>query len=212
MVKGVGLSTDPAEIVGRTLAANLRALRQTRGWRLDELAARSGISRGMLQQIETERTNPSIATLARICATLGTSIGQLCEPPEELGQISRAADADVRSAGRQSQARLLVNDGQAPFVELWEFIVAAGDEISSHAHPDGTRELLHVHQGTLTVDIEGASFQVGPGDALRMRGDRTHAYRNTGPQPVRLTMTVVYAGNRDPRYAPKDQSTSPPPG
>lgn len=73
--------TDPAEAVGYTLAANLRAARQARGWRLDELATRSGVSRNMLQQIETCRTNPSIATLARVSATLGVSIGRLVEPP-----------------------------------------------------------------------------------------------------------------------------------
>jgi transcriptional regulator with XRE-family HTH domain len=196
---------DPAEVVSRTLAANLRALRQMRGWRLDDLASRSGVSRGMLQQIETGRTNPSVATLARISATLGTSIGQLVEPPEELGLVVRAADAEVHHGGRESECRLLVNDGQAPFIEFWDFLIAPHDEISSPAHPPGTREMLHIHQGRMTVDIAGASFEVEEGDALRMRGDRSHAYRNPGPQPVRLTMAVVYSGDRDPRYAPSTE-------
>jgi transcriptional regulator with XRE-family HTH domain len=193
---------DPAEIVGRTLAANLRAARRARGWRLDDVASRSGVSRGMLQQIETGRTNPSIATLARICAVLGTTIGRLVEPPEELGRVVPAADAEVRKAGRESRARLLINDGDAPFIEFWDFTIASGDEIGSPAHPAGTRELIQVHEGDLTVDIGGATFEVGPGDALRMRGDRDHTYRNPGFRPVRLTMAVVYSGDRDPRYAP----------
>jgi transcriptional regulator with XRE-family HTH domain len=189
--------TDPAKLVGDTLAVNLRAARQARGWRLEELASRSGVSRGMLQQIETARTNPSIATLARICATLGISIGELVEPPEELGHVASAADAVVRSGGR---ARLLINDGQAPFTELWDFRLPPGDEIRSDAHPAGTRELIYVHEGRLAVTVGGARFQVDAGEALRMRGDRPHVYANPGPQPVRLTMTVVYAGARDPRY------------
>ncbi|MBC6462556.1 helix-turn-helix domain-containing protein [Actinomadura sp. HBU206391] len=193
--------TDPAEAVSQTLAVNLRTVRQARGWRLEDLASRSGVSRGMLQQIETVRTNPSITTLARICATLGISIGELVEPPEELGRVARADDAVVRSGGR---ARLLINDGQAPFTELWDFRLPPGDEIRSDAHPVGTRELLHVHEGTLAVTVGGALFQVGSGDALRMRGDRPHVYANPGSRPVRLTMTVVYAGTRDPRYAELD--------
>jgi len=193
--------TDPADLVGRTLAANLRASRQALGWRLDDVAERSGVSRGMLQQIETGRTNPSIATLARICAALGVSIGRLVEPAEELGQVVRRDAVTVRSAGRASQAQLLINDGQAPFIELWDFTINAGDHIDSDGHPTGTRELLLVHAGTLRVDVGGASFVVGPGDALRMRGDRPHTYRNPGQEAVRLTMTVVYSGNQDPRYA-----------
>jgi len=198
---------DPADLVGRTLAANLRAARQALGWRLEDVADRSGVSRGMLQQIETGRTNPSIATLARISATLGVSIGRLVEPAAELGQVVRRAAATERSAGRGSQARLLINDGQAPFIELWEFTINAGDEIHSDGHPAGTRELLLVHDGTLTVDVGGARFEIGPGDALRMRGDRPHTYRNPGHELVRLTMTVVYSGDRDPRYAAGSTST-----
>jgi transcriptional regulator with XRE-family HTH domain len=193
--------TDPAELVGRTLAANLRAARQARGWRLDDLAERSGVSRGMLQQIETGRTNPSVATLARISATLGVAIGRLVEPAEELGQLVRREAATPRRAGRASEACLLINDGQAPFVELWDFTIAVGDEIKSDGHPVGTRELLLVQVGTLSVDVGGASFEVGSGDALRIRGDRPHAYRNEGRKQVRLTMTVVYSGNQDPRYS-----------
>ncbi|MEU7862063.1 XRE family transcriptional regulator [Nonomuraea sp. NPDC049141] len=195
------LSTDPAEAVSATLAANLRAGRRERGWRLEDLASRSGVSRGMLQQIETGQTNPSIATVARICATLGITIGQLVEPPEDLGRVTPAADIDVRRAGRASEARLLINDGQAPFVELWDFVIAPNDEISSHAHPVGTRELIHLHQGELVVEVGGATFHVAEGGSIRIRGDRAHLYRNPTAETLRLTMTVVYSGNQDPRYA-----------
>ncbi|MFD9948259.1 helix-turn-helix domain-containing protein [Nonomuraea sp. NPDC059023] len=189
---------DPAEPVGRALAANLRAARQARGWRLEDLAARSGVSRGMLQQIETGRTNPSIATLARICSTLGVSIGRLVEPPEELGHVVRAAEVAIRPAGAGGQARLLINDGRA---ELWDFVIAPGEEVRSPGHPEGTGELLHVNTGELAVTVGGAAFSLGPGDALRMRGDRPHAYANPGAEPVRFTMTVIYGGRQDPRYA-----------
>lgn len=195
------MSTDPAEAVSATLAANLRAGRKERGWRLEDLASRSGVSRGMLQQIETGQTNPSIATVARICATLGISIGQLVEPPEDLGRVTPAADIDVRRAGRASEARLLINDGQAPFIELWDFLIAPHDEISSHAHPVGTRELIHLHQGELVVEVGGATFHVAEGGSIRIRGDRAHLYRNPTDRELRLTMTVVYSGNQDPRYA-----------
>jgi len=195
------LSTDPAAAVSATLAANLRAGRKERGWRLEDLASRSGVSRGMLQQIETGQTNPSIATVARICATLGISIGQLVEPPEDLGRVTAPTDVEVRRAGSASEARLLINDGQAPFVELWDFVIAPHDEIVSHAHPAGTRELIHLHQGELVVEVGGATFHVAEGGSVRIRGDRAHLYRNPTAQTLRLTMTVVYSGNQDPRYA-----------
>ena len=193
---------DPAEIVGRTLAANLRAMRQLRGWRLDDLASRSGVSRGMLQQIETCRTNPSVATLARISATLGTSIGRLVEPPEELGQVVRAADAEVYRAGQHTVGRLLINDGQAPFIEFWDFLIAEHEEMGSPAHPPGDAGLLHLYEGRL--EVEGRRRRLHPRSRRRPAHARRsdHVYRNAGPGPARLTMAVTYSGDRDPRYAP----------
>ena len=76
--------------------------------------------------------------------------------------------------------------------------------VSSGGHPQGTKELLHVRAGALAVTVGGASFELGPGDALRMRGDRPHTYRNPGAEPTLVTMTVVYSGNRDPRFIPRD--------
>jgi transcriptional regulator with XRE-family HTH domain len=192
---------DPAEVVGQALAGNLRAARRERGWRLEDLASRSGVSRGMLQQIETGHTNPSVATLARICSALSIPIGRLVEPPAEIGNLATLHGAELRAAGRESQARLLINDGQAPFVELWDILIAADDEIRSAAHPAGTRELLRAHDGELDVEVGGATFHLEPGDALRMRGDRPHAYRNRGQAAVRLTMTVIYSGAQDQRYS-----------
>jgi transcriptional regulator with XRE-family HTH domain len=152
---------DPAEAVGQALAGNLRAARRERGWRLEDLASRSGVSRGMLQQIETGHTNPSIATLARICSALSIPIGRLVEPPAETGYKTTLAEAEVRTAGRASQARLLINDGRAPFIELWDFLIAADDEIRSAAparHPGGPPG----PPGTLDVEVGGLRSTSSP--------------------------------------------------
>lgn len=119
-----------------------------------------------------------------------------------MGYVAAADDAEMRTAGQESQARLLINDGQAPFVELWDFHIAATDEVHSAAHPPGTRGLLLLYKGKLDVEVGGAAFHLKARDALRMRGDRPHTYRNPGSAAVRLTMTVIYAGNQDSRYAP----------
>ncbi|MFF5296568.1 helix-turn-helix domain-containing protein [Paractinoplanes globisporus] len=190
--------------VAATLAANLRAARLVRGWTLEELAEHSSVSRNMLQQIETARTNPSVGTLARIAATLAVPIGDLVSPPPGLVDVVRRGEATVRRTAGGSEARLLINDGHAPFVELWDFAVAAGDEIRSDGHPTGARELLLLHSGELTVEVGGTQVGLGPGDGLRMRGDRSHTYANPGLETAHLSITVVYPGDRDRRYLPPD--------
>jgi transcriptional regulator with XRE-family HTH domain len=189
-------SVDVVEEVGLTLAANLRAARGLRGWRLDDLAEASGVSRSMIHQIETARSHPSVATLARLCSALDVPISELVEMPTQLGSPARRADALISRHGH-STAALLLADGRH---ELWEHTLHPGNAIHDAGHPTGTRELIHVTAGTLHVDVGGATFVVPALDALSLRGDRTHTYRNAENQTVLYTVVVLYAGAHDARY------------
>jgi transcriptional regulator with XRE-family HTH domain len=70
--------------VSSAVARHVRALRQDRNWSLDELAGRSGVSRGMVVQIEGARTNPSIGTLCRLAEAFGVNLAALIESREIL--------------------------------------------------------------------------------------------------------------------------------
>jgi transcriptional regulator with XRE-family HTH domain len=192
-------SEETVAEVGRTLAVNLRTARTARGWRLDDLAVHSGVSRGMIHQIENQRTNPSVATLARLCAALSVPMSELIELPGQLGTVVRRSDASVTRHGVNglSETALLISDGRH---ELWDHHLQPGDEIHDSGHPAGTRELIHVSEGILTVHVGSATFTVAATDALDFRADRPHSYRNVEPAQARYTVTVIYTGRHDQRY------------
>lgn len=69
---------DGSDLTGRRVAPVLARWRAGLGWTQAELAARAGISRGYLSELErglTER--PSLDVLSRVCAALGRSWTQL---------------------------------------------------------------------------------------------------------------------------------------
>src|SRR5262249_51899158 len=70
---------EDQELITQAIASNVRAQRAHRGLTLDALAARSGVSRGMLVQVEQGRTNPSVSTLTRIASALGVTVARLVE-------------------------------------------------------------------------------------------------------------------------------------
>ncbi|HEV3290591.1 MAG TPA: helix-turn-helix transcriptional regulator, partial [Streptosporangiaceae bacterium] len=72
-------ATDLASALARTL----QALRAERGWSLDYLAARSGVSKGVLVTLEQARSNPNLATLARIGDAFGVPVTYLVDVPTE---------------------------------------------------------------------------------------------------------------------------------
>jgi uncharacterized cupin superfamily protein len=69
--------------------------------------------------------------------------------------------------------------------------IVAGDAMASEAHPAGTRELLLVIEGELTLELDGVPHRVGPGDAIAFVADRPHTYRNAGKTELRCAMAVV---------------------
>jgi transcriptional regulator with XRE-family HTH domain len=184
--------TDP-DAIAAAIARNVHALRTRRSWTLDALATRSGVSKGMLVQIEQSRTNPSIATLCRIADALGVSVPRLVEVDESPPvRIVRAADAAELWHGLPgSVGTLLIGSGGPDQSELWDWRIAPGDGYDGTQHPPGTREMLYVLNGTLTLLLAREPHTVVRGDALLFRADRSHRYANTGKAPLRFVMVVI---------------------
>ena len=175
------------------VARHVRALRQACGWSLDELSGRSGVSKGMLVQIEGARTNPSVGTLCRIADAFGVTVGRLLEPAaERTVRVTRAADAPLLwRGGYGGFGRLLGGLNKPDFVELWEWRFSPHERHESPDHAPGTRELVHVLTGALTVTMDGTEHLLQPGETIDFQADKAHSYRNDGDTPVRLLMVVV---------------------
>jgi transcriptional regulator with XRE-family HTH domain len=186
---------DP-EVVTAAVGRNVRTARGRRNWTLDDLAGRSGVSKGMLIQVEQARSNPSIATICRLASALGVTVASLVEAPElPSARVVRADEGVVLWTGRDGSAsRLLVGTGTRHPVELWDVRLAPGDGYGGTPHPAGTQELLTVLEGELTLEVDGVQFQVGPGDTAAFVADRPHGYHNRGRTQLRLTMVVAQRG------------------
>ncbi|WP_084772454.1 helix-turn-helix domain-containing protein [Nonomuraea candida] len=181
---------DP-ELITQAIANNVRAQRAHRGLTLDALAARSGVSRGMLVQVEQGRTNPSVSTLTRIASALGVTVARLVEVSDV--PMVRVVDKSDVVAFRQgaTEARLLVGADMPMILELWDWRLAPGEHHDGDAHPPGTREMLTVLEGELTLTVYGKGHVIGKDDAVLFTADRPHRYANRGEGDLRFVMVVA---------------------
>ena len=96
------------ERVTAQIGNRVRAARAQRGWTLDELAARSAVSRRLLVQIEHADANPSLGTLLKLAGALDVTLTDLVsEAAEDRAGRSRngtGCDDAVVDAGRERRA------------------------------------------------------------------------------------------------------------
>lgn len=178
------------------IGARVKQERQSRRWTLDQLAAAAGVSRRMLINVEQGATNPSVGTLLGISEALGIGLPTLVKPPQPKPlKLTRHGAGPALWSGDSGGRGVLVAATEPPdLVVLWDWTLGPGDRHAGEAHTPGTKELLQVQQGTMTVEVADESVTLTTGDALSFSGDVAHAYANPGTQPARFGLTVFEPG------------------
>jgi transcriptional regulator with XRE-family HTH domain len=179
--------------MSRAVAANLRSLRARRAWSLDQLAQRSGVSKGVLVALEGGRGNPSLSTLCRLSEAFSVSLTELVDS-ERPASLRRASIADAprlwHGPNGGSGTLVLSTDPPNP-VEVWLWRLEPGEGLTSEAHIVGTREALLVLAGEVTVQSDQHTTVTPSSTAVTFPGDKAHGYRNAGTEPVEFLMIVT---------------------
>jgi transcriptional regulator with XRE-family HTH domain len=184
------VSVDHAQIAVE-IAARVRAGRVQRRWTLDELAARSGLSRRLIVQIEQAEANPSVATLLKLAAALGVTLTELLASQSQDSPVAVVSSEDAMTlwatpAG--GAARLLVSHGP---LELWTWTLQPGDRRTSRPHRPGALELLTVHTGTIRLEVADHHVEISAGDSAWFDATHPHAYDNPGATAASFTLVVL---------------------
>jgi len=176
-----------------TLARILQSLRSERGWSLDQLVLRSGVSKGVLVALEQGRSNPNLATLARIAEAFGVPVTRLLDVSDEpVVRITGPDQARTLWRGEEGGTGTIIAATEPPWAsELWRWAVRPGERWGGDAHTPGSKEMIWVESGVITLTVSGRSYQVGPGQCARFPGSLPHGYANEGTEPVLMTMISV---------------------
>jgi quercetin dioxygenase-like cupin family protein len=187
---------DSITAMASAIGGRVRHERQARRWTLDDLAQAAGVSRRMLVNVEQGAANPSVGTLLRISDALGIGLPALVEPPHPKPvKVTRVGEGAVLWTGAYGGRGVLVAGTGAPDVlELWDWTLGPGDRHDSEAHTEGTKELIQVHDGTITVEASIHTLTLAAGDAIAFPGDVPHAYANAGTEPARFSLAVFEPG------------------
>ncbi len=177
------------------ISQKVRELREARGFSLEELAEKAGISASLLSQIESGKAVPSVATLIHLSKVLevplrsftGLETGERVEVvrAHERREVERRPRSGPSRAGYYYQA-LASKKGIDAFYIIFE--EKAEDERVFFKH--GGKEFLYVLEGSLELCIEEMCIVLGPGDSASYESQYPHSLRGIGG--VAKAVVVVY--------------------
>lgn len=177
----------------RRLADRLQRLRAARGWTLDELGARSGISRATLSRLERGETSPTASLLNRLCAAHGLSMSRLmaeveARPVRRLALADQATWRDPDSG----YLRRMVSPPSAGFAgELVAAELPAGATVRyDQASVLGLEHHLLLLDGQLALTLDGERHLLQPGDSLRYRLWGPSVFEAPGPKAARYILAL----------------------
>ena len=152
------------------VARTLQALRADPGWSLDQLAVRSGVSKGVLVALEQGRSNPNLATLARIGDAFGVPVTLLVEIGGEPSvQISSPDASRVLWRGPAGGTGTILGATDPPWAaELWRWEVMQGETFGGDPHAPASREMALVESGTLDDYVAGERSPAGSLGSVRV--------------------------------------------
>jgi len=190
---GGGSATPAPAALLRAVGEQVRALRLERRLTLDELSARSKVSRRMITMLEAGATNASLGTLDKLAAALGCDFATLiaARPVEVLVPSVARSVPPIWQDERGSSARLLVARTTSGATELWQWQLAAGARYEAEADPPGSEEILFVTTGRLVVEVTGGRYEIKAGGYLRLPTDVPYAYVNPGRSMTRFVRVIL---------------------
>lgn len=153
------------------VARRITALRRQQGLSLSVLAARAGVGKGTLSELEAGTRNATLETLYALAGPLGVPLTGLVGD-EAGGSISdEVVDVRLLTVTRH-------DDGGVTEV-FWLTIAARGTR-TSPPHGAGVREHLRVVRGTALVGPTGDERAVGAGESWSWGGGTAHSYSAVG--------------------------------
>jgi transcriptional regulator with XRE-family HTH domain len=175
------------------LAARLAELRAQRGWSLDDLADRSGVSRSTLSRLERGEVSPTASLLGRLCTAYGWTMSRLLADVESAPAVVRAADQAVWRDEASGFTRRTVSPPHPGLrAEIVEGTLDPGADIRYDAPSvPGLEQHVWILDGTLELTEGGRTHELATGDCLRFRLWGATRFGNRGTTAVRYALALV---------------------
>lgn len=190
-------AAQPLREIERTVSeigAKVAKARAERGWSLSQLAERAGLSTAAVHKIEKSGMTPTIASLMKVAAALGKSVGYFVEEVEATRPVTviRAGERSRLYTSKQGLELQNISGRYGPFwVAGAEAHVAPLADSGPVAMSHPGEELVLMLDGRMSFTIDGERYELQPGDSIHFRTTPPHSWANPDDRPARAIWLAI---------------------
>ena len=153
---------------------DIRALRRSRNWTLNDLAEQLNRSVGWLSQVERDVSEPALDDIRNIAALFSLPVSFFFSngtDSDEAAYIVRSGTRRVMTDAPKGLAESLLSPDLGGAFEIIHSVFAPGAACSEpFVRP--TEEAGYVLEGRLVLFIDGVRFELNQGDSFRFAGEQ----------------------------------------
>lgn len=177
-----------------SIGAKVAKARAERGWSLQQLGQRAGLSAAAIHKVEKSGMTPTIATLMKIAAALGKSVGFFIEEGDALRPVTviRGDERSTLYTSKQGLTLENISGRYGPFYLAGaEAIVEPGADSGEERMMHPGEELVLVLRGSMAFEVDGEEHVLREGDSIHFRTSAPHAWRNAGGGVARVVWLTI---------------------
>jgi transcriptional regulator with XRE-family HTH domain len=194
---------DPGDDGERSLGLRLKARRSELKLSLHQLAVASGLSAGMLSQIERGLSSPSLRSLRLLSVALGVPMSWFFVEPEQ--EDARESPFVVRR-GRRRLLKLtptgvmkeLLSSAAPEHFEMYELLLQPGGSSGTDFYSHLGEKAGLVLSGTPRLWLDGEAHPLEEGDSFHFPSTVPHQFDNPGKAPSRMVWVMAPPMPRKP--------------
>ena len=163
------------------LGSRVRAERQKSGLSIRKLAEKCGLSIGMISQIESGKSDPSLRSLRLIGEALNISLGELFNANERKPishpNVVRLVERAVLKDNPLIKKELLSPSGHQDF-EIYNVVLHPGGNSGNASYTHTGEKAAIILSGVLTIWLNDEALLLHAGDTVQFSSQTPHRYAN----------------------------------
>ena len=175
-----------------TIGHKIRTIRKERGFTLEVMASKTGLSKGLLSQVERGISQPSLDSLWKITKALESPIIHFFEDIDQKQvHVTRKQKRRQLVFPESTGVYSLLSMGGSAKLGMLEVRLQPGDKVTDKFVQTEGEECFTVVTGRVTARFNDEEHLLEAGDSISFDSTKNHTVENTGEEEAVLIWPVA---------------------